>query len=784
MPETHKHTISQVRNAAASMTPSLLSLLVRSQPEFRSRVAVYETQLRALPRRVRRALQRQWRLPLAGIALMLALGQSPGLAATISVSAGCTLIDAITAANTDTATGGCPAGSGADTIVLPAGSRQTLTEVNNDTYGPTGLPLIRSVITIEGQGSTMVRDNTAPDFRMIAVHSTGELTLQETTVSGGVVAPGGDPDRDSGGGVANYGGIVTVTNSTISGNVANSGGGVAYSGGGVANLGGTLTVTNSTITGNVANRGGGVANYGGIVTVTDSTISGNAGGTGVAGGVYNDSSGTLTVTNSTISGNSGSGVYTYGIVTVTNSTISGNSGDGVASYSDSGIVTVTNSTISGNAGSGVYNSLSATLTVTDSTISGNAGSGVVNSFIIYRGTVTMTNSTISGNAGNGVVNFDSLTMTNCTISGNFGNGVVNSYGDTLTLVRTLVAGNTAATGPEIVNRGTVLADNHNLFGVDGTAGVEGFRPGPTDIVPPEGVLLSDILQPRPVNNGGPTPTHALVPGSPAIDAGGTVCTDAEGNPLLTDQRGEPRPVDGDGDGQAACDIGAFEVQEKEAQREVIDFEDIPAGTVVTEVFSDGSFGPINVKGSLGKACQHNAAVVFDSSCPTGICSGDDQDLGTPNRTFDGPGEGKGGEVGSPWANDVPLGNLLIAHERCHELADGFVENPDDTGGASTIILEFPQPVRVFSYTIVDNERNEGEQVKLFGVEGERLATLTGPVTGNNGKAVVQTTSNDTGIGGVIRMVFKRHGSRGLDNIVILPEASVSSQKGPISTSRH
>jgi hypothetical protein len=59
-------------------------------------------------------------------------------------------------------------------------------------------------------------------------------------------------------------------------------------------------------------------------------------------------------------------------------------------------------------------------------------------------------------------------------------------------------------------------------------------------------------------HGGFTPTHALVPGSPAIDAGGTDCTDATGAPLLADQRGQPRLVDGDGDGTATCDIGAFE----------------------------------------------------------------------------------------------------------------------------------------------------------------------------------------------------------------------------------
>jgi hypothetical protein len=489
--EAHVRAAWQTQLAAAVHTPGLLPELVRRRAELLPRFAAYYTQLRALPRRMRRALQRQWRLPLAGVALLLALGQSPGLAATIPVGDVCTLIDAITAANTDTATGGCPAGSGADTVVLPMSGAQTLNEVNNDTYGPTGLPVISSVITIAGQGSTIARDNGAPYFRIVAVNSTGDLTLQETTISGGIApAPYYVPPHN-GGGVANYGGTLTVLNSTISGNAA-----AVYctafcysgSGGGVANLGGTLIVTNSTIAGNSALfSGGGVANLGG----------------------------TLIVTNSTISGNGDGGVRNYGTGTVTNSTISGNVG---------------------NFGGGVLNN--GTLTVLNSTITGNRVFGY------------------SGDAG-------------CRPG--YGGGVLNSFGGTLTLVRTLVSGNTAfrcgpfigplGLGPEIFNNvynATVFADSHNLFGVNGTTGVEGFSPGATDIVPSAGVLLPHILRPRLAANGGPTQTHALVPGSPAIDAGGAVCLDATGAPLLTDQRGQPRLVDGDENGTAACDIGAFE----------------------------------------------------------------------------------------------------------------------------------------------------------------------------------------------------------------------------------
>jgi hypothetical protein len=106
------------------------------------RVAAWERRLRALPRRIRRALQRHFALTLAELALLLALWQGPGWAATINVDGTtCTLADAITAANTDTATGGCPAGSGADTLVLPAFSTLTLTAVDNSTYGDNGLPV-------------------------------------------------------------------------------------------------------------------------------------------------------------------------------------------------------------------------------------------------------------------------------------------------------------------------------------------------------------------------------------------------------------------------------------------------------------------------------------------------------------------------------------------------------------------------------------------------------------------------------------------------------------------
>ena len=217
-----------------------------------------------------------------------------GAAATITVTTSnpniaadgqCSLIEAIVNANNDAAThADCPAGSGADTIVLPASANVILSTVNGLRYGqfgdPLGLPLITSPITIEGNGATIARAASAPAFGLIGVRFPGgNLTLQSMTLSGGSFF----------GGVSNDG-TLSIKNSTISGN----------SGGGVDNIFGATMIENSTIAGNTV--GGGVSNYGGRVMITNSTISGNTASTG--GGIANCAYGSsFTISNSTISGN-------------------------------------------------------------------------------------------------------------------------------------------------------------------------------------------------------------------------------------------------------------------------------------------------------------------------------------------------------------------------------------------------------------------------------------------------------------------------------------------------
>ncbi|MGH7966430.1 MAG: hypothetical protein ACRERD_32165, partial [Candidatus Binatia bacterium] len=309
-----------------SRTPWLLRTLLDQGPEVASRFTAIYRQLRALPRRTRRLLGKGWATSLASLALLLALGQGPAWALTINVTGACTLVDAITAANTDTATGGCTTGaSGPDTLVLS--STHTLTTVNNSTYGDTGLPVVTSPITIAGNNNTIARDTgmSTPEFQLLTVGPTGDLTVQDTTLTGGV----GQFAvffffGQSGGAVSNVGGVVTLSNCTITGNT-----------GGVSNLGiagspfpgaetAQATLSNCMITGDslgaVINEGvvydsSATLTASAIMDISGSAISGNAfgvvnlgGSPFLSGGTTAPAEASITITNSTITDNTQGGV--------------------------------------------------------------------------------------------------------------------------------------------------------------------------------------------------------------------------------------------------------------------------------------------------------------------------------------------------------------------------------------------------------------------------------------------------------------------------------------------
>ena len=276
---------------------------------------------------------------------------------------------------------------------------------------------------------------------------------------------------------------------------------------------GDVTIIGSTIAGNSAHFGGGIRALG-SVTVIDSTIAENLGIFG--GGIR--ASGEVRVTSSTIWGNaavSGGGINAFGKVTISSSTIAGNSaginGGGIRAATE---VTVTSSTISGNVarlGGGVW---SPTVTVAESTISLNSASTEAGGIFADK-RVTITSSIVAGNSDSGIAPDQNLPC--CALT-----------------VRHSLIGS---------NRGMILAE-----APVGSPDANGNRIGD-----PDGIGIIDPMLAPLADNGGPTQTHALMPGSPAIDAGDPSFQ----APTVNDQRGAPfTRVAG-----ARIDIGAYERQE-------------------------------------------------------------------------------------------------------------------------------------------------------------------------------------------------------------------------------
>ena len=255
-----------------------------------------------------------------------------------------------------------------------------------------------------------------------------------------------------------------------------------------------------------------------------------------------------------------------GALTLNNAIITGGSGvnRGGGIYNRSGAITLNNSAVSGNtadAGGGIFNADGAT-TLNNSTVSGNTadddGGGIFN----FDGAITLNNSTVSGNSaknGGGIFNDNgAANLNNSAVSANSasvgGGGIVSYYyNSATTLVRTIVSGNNANIGAEMRTvYGSIVGNNHNIIGYGGDARSSGFTPSGSDVVPPG--ALATVLNPTLADNGGPTLTHALVPGSPAIDI--APAADCLAPPINgVDQRGVTRPQ---GDG---CDAGAVEMEQ-------------------------------------------------------------------------------------------------------------------------------------------------------------------------------------------------------------------------------
>ncbi len=449
---------------------------------------------------------------------------------------------------------------GTHTITLMPNALYVLNTVNNRTNEATGLPIIAAGdnLTIVGNGATIERNPAygTPAFRLFDVDQGASLTLQNLTLSHGLVYTGAGNAPAEGGAIYSSGHLklsgVTVQSNTAQGVTASGReyavGGQAF-GGGLYVAAGTVTLTNAALNDNNADGG----------------VGGNASG----GGLY-VASGTVTLTNNTLSDNNAHGGSGFSGQGSSGSGGSGGSGFGGGLYVAAGNVTLTDNTLSNNnahggiGGSGNYGGLGYS-----GGMGGTGGSGG-NAFggglyvAAGAGTITLSNDTLSGNnanggtAGAGNVSFTIYYHTNLGYYGGSGGsggsgtggGLFVVKGSALTLANTLIAGNNVTAGlggagaggvvkngisgssgrasaPDV--SGALVSSDHDLIG-DGTGsnltnGSHGDQVGSSTnpLDPKLGPLQ---------NNGGPTLTMALLAGSLAIDAG-----DSNAAPGATDQRG-------------------------------------------------------------------------------------------------------------------------------------------------------------------------------------------------------------------------------------------------------
>lgn len=523
---------------------------------------------------------------------------------------------ALTATNTLTVTNTADSGPGSlRQAIADANSGDTIQfapALNGQTISLTSAELaIDKNINISGPGPdqlTVRRSSTVgtPQFRIFHIMPDRVVTLGGLTITNGLAESGGgilndrswltinnckvDENQTStkGGGIYNAGNaILSIVNTSLLRNVISSNSGT-LSGGGIYNENGRVEIVNSSIgniihdsflSGGLSAAGGGIYNDKGVLEIVNSSVGGNSVYTvqspphvfgGVSGvGIFNNIEGTLILRHSTVSyngsspfpfGGSGGGIYNRGWADITDCTINDNSVSsscGGIYNDDFGTLTLTNCTVGqnrvqGNTG-GVGNV--GTMAIANSSVSGNSAaykSLGSNGGISNRGTLTITNSTLSGNHadgnGTGLYNIGAATIANSTFADNSSypspylpKGTIrNDSGGTLQIRNTILNSGTAEAN--FNNAGTIISQGYNLCGDDGS----GFL-----IAPGDQINTNPMLGPL-QNNGGSTFTHALLSGSPAINAGDPNFSP----PPAFDQRGPGYPrVHG-----GRIDIGSFELQ--------------------------------------------------------------------------------------------------------------------------------------------------------------------------------------------------------------------------------
>ena len=523
---------------------------------------------------------------------------------------------------------------------------------------------------------------------------TGDLTLNGLAITGGQ----GGYNQDGGGILFASDGMLTLNASAIADNRAGDGfdrdGG---DGGGIYAGRGSVTLIDSLVTGNSAGDGG----YG---------FNGGFGyNGGDVGGIF---AGSVTLTNSTVSGNS-----------------AGNGGNVIPPPPGYG---------------GEYGEYSGD--IGDGGDGGDVGG-------IFAGSVMLTNSTVSRNsAGDGGYAFGPF-FGGGGDNGNAGDiGGISTTGGVVTINNSIVAGNFSGNGaPDIlVGSPSVLTVNHSLFGSTNGSGI-------TATTGTGNILNQSPMHGPLADNGGPTLTHALLPGSPAIDAGSNaLALDENGNLLTTDQRGEAR-----GTRLGTVDIGAFELESDDnfevrslvvgTSEDVVDRFDEATSLREAIAFANDPTAGVNNDGDADGDGFVADTITFDASVFTGednsvIRLTQGQLLISATASIDGTSVGGVVITGDANGDDVTTGGSHIT-----DVAASF----GGVAGASSDLLDDNSRVLDFSDSngdlsltglTITGGRTTGTSEDGAGV----LFRSSGTLTLNDSTVSGNSTTGDRSFGGGIR----------------------------------
>ncbi|MBD8525397.1 CSLREA domain-containing protein [Pseudomarimonas arenosa] len=414
----------------------------------------------------------------------------------------CSLREALlnTASGDQSGSTDCPAGAGANAINLPADQTLTLSSALPELDGFDALNGNNSTLTRAG-GCNLDGNTDAGEFRLLTVAVGSTLSLASLSLTNGC-ADGGKGDGE-GGGILAEGADLTLTDVTLSGNSAFTAGG-----------GLSCKLTTSC---------------GGVGVAFDNNRAGGKGG-----GLYIEQA-TGTLSGGRFSGNSaganGGGLYLRGgFLSVAQTSFSGNAAaaDGGAAMAElvapGDRLNLDQSLLSGNTairGGGVF--LRAYSTLSNSTLSGNSAAYGGGLYVdTSNGSLSLTDSSLVDNIAS-IANAQLRTTAESTIN----------------LIRSLLVSD-GTTGCSVAG---ITNENSSSMTTDSSCVVSNVT------LQSRSALQIGAL----ADNGGPLYSHALGPASIAIDAAGLTCSGQDG-------RGYARPVDGNNDSNAYCDVGAFEFQ--------------------------------------------------------------------------------------------------------------------------------------------------------------------------------------------------------------------------------